>query len=290
MKPVPLSFAAAILAVLSCSSVESAPQDSLQDRLTKLEIQLTTKIDKEHATVTELVDKVLRLERRIADFENENKLLKIDLKRLGDQINAGGPRNGTGPSADLAETGMKIDQALAKLKTTGNVDEAAKELVPLARYSVPKMVETLKQIGSPDYVSSVEKVLAKCPVAELKGPLEDAVKDRLRRTSAARIVGAVGDLELSKILEPYMGDSDPIVQVEFGQALIACKNKLGVPLLIKTLSAPESEIRFRAILTLKRLNKSETFGFDMNKNADENDAAIKAWHDWYQKQGMKLFE
>lgn len=290
MKPVSLSFAAAILVVLSCSSVESAPQDSLQDRLTKLEIQLTQKLDKEHATVTELVDKVLRLERRLAGLENENKMLLIDFKKLSDQVSAGATRSGSIPGTDLAETGMKIDQALAKLKTTRNVDEAGKELVPLARYSVPKMVEALKQIGSSDYVADVEKVLAKCPVTELKGPLEDAVKDRLRRTSAARIVGAVGDLELSKVLEPYLGDSDPIVQVEFGQALIACKNKMGVPLLIKSLSAPESEIRFRAILSLKRLNKNETYGFDMNKGPEENEAAIKAWHDWHQREGTKLFQ
>ncbi|HKS17536.1 MAG TPA: hypothetical protein VJU16_09510 [Planctomycetota bacterium] len=293
MKPVPLSFAAAILVILSCSSVESAPQDSVQDKLTKLEVQMSAKFDKAHAVFDELSDKFLRLERRVAALENENQLLRIDVKKLTEKLEAAGasgPRGVPDPGPDRAEVGMKIDQALAKLKTTGNVDEAVKELKPLARYSVPRMVETLKQFTSPDYISSVEKVLAKCPVEELTAPLEDALKDRLRRTSVARIVGAAKDKGLSKILEPHAGDSDPVMQVEVGQALLDCKNRLGIQPLLKALSAPESEIRFRAIWGLKRLNKGETYGFDMNKGPADNDAALKAWYDWAQKEGPKLFE
>jgi hypothetical protein len=65
---------------------------------------------------------------------------------------------------------------------------------------------------------------------------------------------------------------------------------MGIPPLLNALKAGESEIRFRAILSLKRLNRGETFGFDMNKSADENGAAIKAWHEWWQKEGQKVFE
>jgi hypothetical protein len=293
MKAVSLPIAAGFMVLLSCSTVESAPQDSLQDKLTKLEVQMTQKLDKAHAVYTELTDNLLRLERRLADVEKQNRMLEIDVKKLTEKLNtmgSGGPRDGSGPAPDQAEVGIKIDQALAKLKTTGNVDEAVRELLPLARYSVTKLVDALKQIGSPEYAASIEKVLAKFPAAELKSPLDEAVKDRLRRTSVARVVGAVKDASLSKILEPFTGDSDPIVQVELGQALLECKNRMGVPPLLKALSAPESEIRFRAILSLKRLNKGETYGFDMNKGADENAAALKAWHDWWAKEGLKLFE
>jgi HEAT repeat protein len=254
---------------------------------------MTAKLDKAHAVYAQLTEDHLRLERRVAALESENQLLRIDVKKLNERIDAlgaGGAKGVPPPlSADLADVGMKIDQALAKLKTTGNVDEAARDLVPLSRYSVTKMTDTLKQFGSPEYSSSIEKVLAKCPPAELKGPLEEAVKDR-RRTSVARVVGAVRDPGLSKILEPYTGDSDPIVQVELGQALLDCKNRMGIPPLLNALKAGESEIRFRAILSLKRLNRGETFGFDMNKTADENSAAIKAWHEWWQKDGQKVFE
>jgi hypothetical protein len=291
MKPVPLSFAAVILALLSCSSVQSAPQDSLQDKVTKLEIQLTQKLDKANAVYDRLIEDFLKLERRVAGLESENQMLKIDIKRLTERVEQQGSSGSGRPApAPGADVGIKIDQALAKLKTTENVDEAAKELIPLAPYSVAKLMDALRQISSLAYVASVEKVVAKFPVNELKGPLEEAGRDRVRRSSVARIIAAVGNGDLSKILEPYAGDSDPITQVEIGEALLACKNKAGVPPLLKALGAAESELRFRAILSLKRLNKGETFGFDMNKNADDNAAAIKAWHDWWTKEGPKLFE
>src|SRR5262245_10979151 len=106
MKAVVLPAAAAFLAVVGCSSGPSP--DSPEDRLTKLEIQLTTKIDKEHALVTELTEETLKLRRQIADLDRENQMLKIDLKRLGERIDqqgAGGPRGGP-PPADLSEVGM----------------------------------------------------------------------------------------------------------------------------------------------------------------------------------------
>ena len=294
MKLVSLSFVAAILVILSCSSVQSAPQDSLQDKLTKLEVQMTQKLDKAHAVYSQLTDDYLRLERRVAALESENQLLRIDVKKLNEKLEqaggAGPAREGPAPGVDRSEVAIKIDQALTKLKASGNADDAAKELIPVARYAVPKMASELKNRTNPDYVASLENVLAKCPVAELKGPLEETVKDRSRRTSVARVVGLVGDRELSKILEPHIGDPDPVAQVELGQALLACKNRMGVPPLLKALSAPESEIRFLAIRKLKQLNQNKTFDFDMNKNADENAAAIKAWNDWWTKEGPKLFE
>jgi len=292
MKSALLSFAPVLLVLVGCAGAETDSQDP-QDKLTKLEIQMTQKLDKANAVYDRLIEDFLKMERRVAGLESENSMLKIDIKKLNDKLDQAGspaPRGGQEPGVDLAAVGMKIDQVLSKLKTTGNVDEAVKELMPLARYSVPKLTEALKQVASPDYVASLEKVLAKFPAAELKGPLEEAAKDRLRRTSVARVVGGAGDKELSKILEPYTSDPDAIVQVEVGQAMLACKNRMGVPSLLKALGAPESEIRFRAILSLKRLNKGETFGFDMNKSAEENDAAIKAWYDWWARDGQKLFE
>ncbi|HZN60835.1 MAG TPA: HEAT repeat domain-containing protein [Planctomycetota bacterium] len=293
MKSVSLSFVLALLLAVGCSSVETATPDSVQDKLTKLEVQMSQKFDKAHAIFDELSDKCLRLERDLRRMESDNQTLRIDVKKLTerlDAVGAAGPRGVPTPGIDRAEVSMKIDQALAKLKTTGNVDEAAKELVPLSRYSVPKMVDALRQVAATEYVTSVEKVLAKCPVDELSGPLDETLKDRLRRTSVARVVGATKDKGLSKILEPYASDPEPGTQIEVGQALLNCRNRMGVPPLLKALTASESEIRFRAVLTLKRVNRGEAYGFDMNKSAEENDAAIKAWYDWWQKEGQKLFE
>jgi len=293
MKVVRLPAALALVLAAGCAGTETKEPETLDDRFTKLEVQVTQKMDKAHAVYTELIEKTLLNDRRVAKLESDLDALRIDLKRLTERMGAMMPtRTGPAPAPapDSAEVGMKIDQALAKLKTTGNVDEAFRDLLPIARYATPRMAEALKQVGDPNYVASVEKTLAKFPATELKGPMEDAAKDRVRRTSVARVIGSTGDKGLSKILEAYAGDSDPVVQVELGEALLACKNKLGIPPLLSALGASESEIRIRAFLSLKRLNKGETYGYDMNKAADENAAAIRAWHDWWQKDGQKLFE
>ncbi|HEY3227173.1 MAG TPA: hypothetical protein VGK61_09300 [Planctomycetota bacterium] len=293
MKPVPLSVASAILVLLSCTSVHTAEsQDSLKDKVAKLEAEMIAKTDRAFKHYSELTDSLLKLERRLTDLERENQLLKIEVKQLRDKVagSGGTGREGAAAGPDLAEISMKIDTALAKLKATANVEEAVKELVPLSRYSVTKMVEALRQISSPDYTAALEKVLAKCPVEDLKGPLGKAVEDRIRRTSVARVIGAVGDTGLSKFLETYTGDADPIIQVELGVALLDCKNRMGVPALLRALRASDSDCRLRAILRLKKVSKGETFGFDLNKSADENAAALKSWDDWWQKEGQKLFE
>ncbi len=292
MKPVPLSVASAILVLLSCTSVYTAePQDSLKDKVAKLEAEMIAKTDRAFKLYSELTESVLKMERRLGDLERENQLLKIEVKQLREKIGSGGTgREGAPVVPDLAEISMKIDTALAKLKATANVEDGVKELVPLARYSVTKMAEALRQISSPDYTAALEKVLAKCPVEDLKGPLAKAVEDRVRRTSVARVIGAVGDAGLSKILETYTGDSDPIIQVELGVALIDCKNRMGVPALLRALRASDSDCRLRAILKLKKVSKGETFGFDLNKTAEENAVALKSWEEWWQKEGPKLFE
>ena len=295
MKVVPLSATAAFVLLLSCSQVDTAPQDSMDEKLARLEMKFQQKFDNAFKLYNELLEKVLTLEKKIAALENENKLLQIDVKQLRDKAGAAGtgtPREG--PSQpDRADVSVKIDVALAKLKSSPNVekavDEAAKELVPLSRYSATKMAEALKQISNPGYTAALEKVLAQCPVEDLKEPLGVAVKDRVRRSSAARVVGAVGNLELSKILEPHIGDADPIVQVELGEALLDCKNRMGVPPLLKALRAGESEFRLRALLRLKKVNNRETFGFDVNQGPEANAAALKAWDDWWLKEGEKLF-
>ena len=296
MKVVPLSVIAAIVLVLSCSQVETAPQDSMDEKLTRLEMKFQQKFDNAFKLYNELLEKVLTLEKKIAALENENKLLMIDVKQLREKAGAaagGTPREGPA-QPDRAETSVKIDVALAKLKSSPNVektvDEVAKELVPLSRYSATKMAEALKQISSPGYTAALEKILAQCPVEDLKEPLGAAVKDRVRRSSAARVVGAIGNLELSKILEPHIGDADPNVQVEVGEALLDCKNRMGVPPLLKALRAAEPDYRFRALLKLKKVNNRETYGFDVNKGPEENAAALKSWEDWWLKEGEKLFQ
>src|SRR5215510_10369962 len=118
MKVVGLS--AVLLAAIGCASADGGSSESQQDRLTKLEVQMTQKMDKAHAVYTDLIESVLKLERRVATLENQIDVFKIDIKKLQERLDQGGgsPKSGSGPAPDAAEVGMRIDQSLAKLKTT----------------------------------------------------------------------------------------------------------------------------------------------------------------------------
>src|SRR5215510_14099832 len=108
---------AALLSVLAagCAGTEIQAPESIEDRFTKLEVQVTQKMDKAHNVYTELIDKTLDLNRRMAKLENDLDLLKIDLKRLTERFDQSGtaPRSGPPlPAGEGAEITMKIDQAL----------------------------------------------------------------------------------------------------------------------------------------------------------------------------------
>ncbi|MBI4565190.1 MAG: hypothetical protein HY716_10905 [Planctomycetes bacterium] len=293
----PLLFVLAAAGILlGCSG--SGRKDGPGDRISDLEDRVQIKMDKEHATAQMLTEKVIKLENRISALESERDLLKVDIRRLQEKVailQATGPAAAQPPPSGpggptLAETSAKIDAALERLKNGGSVEEATKELVPLSRYSAPRMAEALGQhLTDVRFTKALEEILAKCPPEDLKNPLADAAKDRVRRAAAARIVGAVGNAELSGILEPYIGEASPVNQVEIGKALLACRNRMGVPPLLKALRAPNSDTRFVALLELRPLAK-QTFGYDFNKGPEENAEALQAWDAWWEKEGAKLFE
>src|SRR5688572_26157693 len=119
MKAVRFPAAAALVLAVGCAGTETQQPETLDDRFTKLEVQITQKLDKAHAVYTELIEKTLLADRRIAKLENDLEALKVDLKRLTERFEQGlAQRGGPGPAPapDSAEVGNKIDMALAKLK------------------------------------------------------------------------------------------------------------------------------------------------------------------------------
>ena len=272
-------------------------QDPTDEKIAKLEQKLEAKLDKAFTVYSGLSDLVGKMEKRLGTVENENRLLKIDIDRLTAKLAAvpvqkdPSVKDPAVKDPELAEASMKIDMALTKLKAGGSVEDAIKELVPLSRWSAAKMAEALgKNVTDVNFIRALEQVLAKCPAGDLKAPLGEAAKDRLRRASVARVIGTVGDRELSKILEVYIGESSHVQQVEIGKALLGCRNKLGVPPLLKSLKAPDSDTRFLAITYLRAVNQGESFNYDFNRTPDDNTAAIKRWDDWAEKEGKKLFD
>jgi len=99
----------------------------------------------------------------------------------------------------------------------------------------------------------------------------------------------VGDRDLSTLLEPFTSAADLDFCYSVGFSLIRCRNRAGVP---ASSRAPLDDkfTRTLSISALRSINKDEGLGYDANKPAEVNAPAIKAWEDWYEKAGPKLFE
>lgn len=279
--------------VLLAASGPAFAQDPVDEKLAKLEMKMQEQLNKAFAFNKTLLERVMKLEERITKLETENQMLKVDIERLSKRAPGPGPEPTPTPTPEppLADTAMKIEAALVRLKSGGTVEEGLKELVPLSRWSCARMIEALaKHPADRPFIDKIEQVLGKCPVEDLKAPLTEGAKDRTRRITLARVVAAVGDKELSRALEPYAGDVNPFHQIEVGKALIACKNRNGIPALMKALRAEESEYRLLAIMSLRPLAKGEIFGFDFNRGPAENADSLKRWDAWWESEGQKLFE
>ncbi len=280
----------AALLVLAAAAAPAAAQDPVDEKLAKLEMRVQEQLNKAFAFHKQLLERVMKLEERIQLLEIENQRLKIDLERLG-RKGPGDPAPTPAPvDPAFVETAAKIDAAIAKLKSGGPAEDAARELMPNAKWAAPKLVEAIgKNSLDLPFLAKAEQVLSKFPVEDLKGPLAEGLRDQRRRASMAKVVAGVGDRELSKVLEPHVSDANPYTQIEIGTALLVCRNRAGVPPLLKVLRAEESEYRLLAIMRLKAVTNGDLKGYDFNKSAADNAEALKAWDAWWEKDGPKLF-
>jgi HEAT repeat protein len=170
-------------------------------------------------------------------------------------------------------------------------DDAVAALKPIAKDAVPLLLEELKKnIAEIKYAVQLELILSKLPPGDLKIPLGKALEDRTLRQSAARIVGAAGDKELSKVLENYTSVSDDDFRLEAGAALVQCKNAAGIPPLVQSLKSAEWTNRTIAIDLLRKVNKGQDYGYKPRGTSEENAEAIKQWEEWAEKFGKTIFE
>jgi len=204
-----------------------------------------------------------------------------------------------GQPAAEAPRAMKTEDILIEVETvlsqlrSGKLknDEAVTRLKPFARLAAPRMVTELKDsIAKYDYTKQLEAILAKFPPADLKLPLQDALKQRGTREAAARVVGAAGDRELSKILEEYLVEGDEDFRLNIGDALVRCRNGSGIPLLLSCLRSDQGATRTIAISALKKINRGEDLGYRSQLSVEANAAAIKSWDEWSDKFAKNLFD
>ncbi|MBI2932421.1 MAG: hypothetical protein HYY16_12285 [Planctomycetes bacterium] len=283
-----------LLSLVGCSS-GPAPNEvfATKEDLGKLELKFTNTNEASVLFSREFTDRLGRIEQRLAALEAVTKSHDIEIRRLNErlsQLPAAGPAP-TPLSAGTEEALKTTDDQIQRLRDGFPPDEVARILAPIARYAAPKACAALKDaLRDVEYMKRLEAVLSKFPPADLKIPLEEALRDPIARNPAARVVGTVGDRELSRILEPYTSDAEMDFCIQVGESLIRCRNQAGVPALLRALRADDKNTRLLAVAALRSVSKNETFGYDFSKPADANAAAIKAWEEWYEKNGATLFD
>ncbi len=284
------------LLLLSAAGCQAGPRP--EDAVTRADLlaaeaRFSTKNEKNFVFYQEATNTIGQLERRVAQLESMIKSYDFEIRRLNEKlagVRPGGVPVVTNPETRIEDAIKETDAQLARLKDGGRIDDIVLSLQPIARHAAPRACEALKgAVRDVQYMQRLEHLLSKLPAEALKMPLEDALKSGVARYAAARVVGEVGDKELSKLLEPHTADADFDFCFVVGSSLVRCKNRAGVPALLRVLRAQDKNTRFLAINSLRSLAK-EDFGYDYQKAPDVNAVAIKSWEDWYEKAGAKLFE
>lgn len=301
----------ALLAVGCVDLVEKEDLDELSHKVEKLSAQVAQKNDMQALLYEELVKRTGGLEKKVAEMDIMVNTMKAQVARLEDlaktmqgQIDALGKapvQNPGNPGTATAEApkSLKIEDILLEVETVvtqlrgGKIktDEAVTRLKPFAQHAAPRLITELQEsIARFDYAKQLEQVLSKFPASELKVPLQGALKRRAVRESAARVIGNVGDKELSKLLEEYLGENDEDFRLNIGDALVKSRNNSGIPLLLQSLRSEQGATRTIAISALKKINRGEDLGYRPQLSVEANAAAIKAWDEWSDKFAKTLFE
>lgn len=303
-----LSIAIAALAVVGCESFpEKTEQDQLREELTDLKLKVEKNNTGQSYAVEQLVNANKGLVERVTQLEILARGLETTVRHLDEQVKtlaaarAVAPRNPADPAnpAAPAPPPKKLEDILLDVETTVSqlrdgklgVDEAATLLKPWARHAIPRLVEELdRSLTRFEVAKKLEKALAAMPPADLKLPLREALQRRSVREAAARVVGLSKDKELSRILEEHADTPDEDFRLVVGEALVQCRNALGIPPLVASLKSEQGATRTIAASALKKINRGEDFNYRPQLSPAENAPSIKSWEEWAEKFGKALFE
>jgi DNA repair exonuclease SbcCD ATPase subunit len=302
-----------LLTAIGCVDfAEKEDVDAAMVKMDKLNAQIAQKNDMQALLYAEVVKQTTALEKKVGELDILTNSMKTQVERLEDrnktlqaQVDSLGrapvaaPAAIPGTPATEQAKALKIEEILLEIQTVlaelrqGKIkqDEAATRLKPWAQHAAPQLVTELRNsLTRFDYAKQLEWILAKMPSAELKVPLQNALRQRGVRDAAARVVGATRNKELSHILEEYVGETDEDFRLSVGDALVMCQNNAGIPLLISSLKSDQSTTRTISIAALKRINRGEDLGYKAQLAPEANAAAIKAWDEWTEKYAKTLWE
>ena len=307
----------AVLAALGCGGVPKADEvEKIRSDQEKLRMEMTNKNDLQVQLYQEMLSKVGQVLERLGKTETLVADLQPRMDRLEEQIRAvaataaaagaaaktapAGPAAGTSPGEGPDKVTMKtVEQILLETEAAiaavraGKIrpEEAAHQLKPCAKHAAPRILEEMRRnVAQIEYTIQLEAVLSKLPPEELKVPVQRALLDRGVRLSAARVVGAAGDRELSKVLEEAAGGDDEDLRLMAGESMVRCRNAAGIPALIQCLRSEQRDTRTIAINALRPLNRNQDFGYRAQQAPAENAAAVKQWEEWAEKFGKVIFD
>ncbi len=305
-----------VLAFLGCSSGPTREEvEKVRSDLQSLKATMSDKNDLQLKLYEDLlakrgpeVERLGKAEILMADLLARMERLEADMKSLAAAASgaaprtaqAGPPKEGQANPEDPGKMTIKtVEQILLETESAiasvragkAKPEEAAHQLKPYARHAAPRILDEMRRsITQIEYTIQLEAVLSKLPPEDLKVPLQKALSDKGVRLSAARVVGAAGDRELSRILEEAASGDDEDLRLMAGESMARCRNPGGVPALVQCLRSGQRDTRTIAINALRPLNRGGDFGYRAQLPPMENAAAIKQWDEWAEKFGKSIFD
>jgi hypothetical protein len=308
--PAVLALVGSTLATTGCADVATQQEvESVGDKIEKLSAKVAQQNEMHTLVVEEFRKQLGELNKQAAANDAILKALQANVARLEEEVKtlraqalaapAAAPAPGDPNPRPDAPRPLKLEEVLAEIEATLNnlrsgklrEDEAAARLKPFAKDAAPRLFQELRaSITKFDYAKQLERILARFPAEDLKVPLREALTQHGARESAARVAGATRDPGLGKLLEEHAGTEDEDFRLILGDALAACRNPAGIPLLVRCLRSEQPATRTIAIAALKRLNRGDDLGYRAQLDPAQSAPAAKAWEDWADKYGKVIFD
>lgn len=187
------------------------------------------------------------------------------------------------PSAPTARAERFAEiSSILKDPTFSQLGAIKKELAAMPAEATAFLMNEIKRAPADIKLAKrAEEIIASFPPVEVRAPLARALQDPQLRVMAAWIVNDMASPAYAEVLRDFTTDPDPDFQLAIGAALVSCRDKAGVPFLIRGLSSELMANRIVAIQNLKRINRGESYGFNWQSNAAQNAEAIKQWEGWW---------
>lgn len=283
-----------LAALASCTS----PKDSIREQVfeNSREIaRLKTQVELQQELIGRLSDSIKTLADTAKSVQLSLQSLQssyIALERKLMEKNGVANPVETSSADFIAELQKDMDSLKAGSSGDGETIKAvAEKYMSAAGRVIPHfMMEMKANFTDFRYTDRLKKVVAQFSASDLKAGLKDYLDDSILRPMVIDIIGRSRSNEVSKILEESaLKTDDADLNMQIGDALIKCKNELGVILLLDLLSSQNLELRLFACRALKKFTGGETFGYDPLSDPKSSEENVKKWRSWYEESRGKIF-